>query len=198
MGISGKTKSYLRRAVFLDRDGVINNIVDRGENFFVAGKKVRFTAPFAYEEFKLKDGVERALHKIHLAGFLAILVTNQPDISYGLLLKEDHEKITAEINKLPFDDIYVCPHGRYDGCDCKKPKPGMLFSAAEKWGINLTLSVIVGDSESDIGAGRAAGCKTILIKNDGNGRVTADEYAADLTEAVQKLEDVFKANLKLN
>lgn len=111
MGTSAISKN-LKQAVFLDRDGVINDVIDRGENFFVAGKAARFTAPFSYEEFKIKEGVEEAIKKIKNFGWLAILATNQPDIAYGLLPFGEHERIMQDIKMLALDDIYVCFHGR--------------------------------------------------------------------------------------
>lgn len=189
MGINGKTKSYLKRAVFLDRDGVINDVVDRGENFFVLEKKVRFTAPLSYNEFKIKDGVKEALQNMREAGWLTILATNQPDITYGLLSKEEHERIMADIKALPFDDIYVCSHGRHDGCDCKKPKPGMLLAAAKKWNIDLSTSVVIGDTESDVGAARAIGCSVILIDRAYNKDVKSVTRVANLNKALEILKN---------
>ena len=153
-----------RKAVFLDRDGVLSDLVDRGENCEVKGKKVRHTAPWTYAEFRLKPGIGPILEGLRGAGFLAIVATNQPDLTYGLLAREDHERIMTDLRRLPLDDIFVCPHGRNDGCACKKPKPGMLLRAAEKWNINLASSWMVGDTRSDVKAGGAAGCRTILIR----------------------------------
>ncbi len=151
-----------KTAIFLDRDGLINETVDRGENCVVQGKKVRFTAPWKFSEFKFKAGVGEALNRLKEAGFLLILVSNQPDLSYGTLSSRDHGLIMAEVKKMPLDDIFICPHGRNDGCTCKKPKPGMILEAAKKWGIDLGESYVVGDSVVDIQAGQSAGCRTIL------------------------------------
>ncbi|MBU1179783.1 HAD-IIIA family hydrolase [Patescibacteria group bacterium] len=178
-----------KRAVFLDRDGVINDTVDRGEDFCVFGKKVRWTAPFNYSEFKIKDGVTDALKDIRAAGWLLILVTNQPDVTYGFLSTEEHERIMADTKALPFDDIYVCKHGRNDNCDCKKPKPGMLLSAAEKWDIDLSASVMVGDTESDMGAAKAAGCSFILIDDQYNKNLSVNIRAKSLMEAAEKIKE---------
>lgn len=176
------------RTVFLDRDGVINDLVYRGENFFVHGKKVRWTAPFSFSEFKLRDGVEDALNEIRGLGFLVILATNQPDVTYGMLSLENHKRIMADIEKLPLDDIFVCMHGRDGGCECKKPKPGMLLQAAEKWNIDLRSSFVVGDMASDVCAGKTAGCRTILIDCDYNKDVEADIRVKDLQGVVESLK----------
>lgn len=176
------------RAVFLDRDGVINDLVYRGENFFVHGKKVCWTAPFSYNEFKLRDGVEDSLNKIRGLGFLVILATNQPDVTYGTLSFEDHKRIMADIEKFPLDDIFVCMHGRDDGCECKKPKPGMFLQAAEKWNINLKSSFVIGDMASDVCAGKTAGCGTILIDCNYNKNIEADVRVKDLQGVVEFLK----------
>ncbi len=172
------------KAVFLDRDGVINDVVDRGDNCVVGGKKVRFTAPWTYDEFRLKEGVPEALEEICRCGYLRILVTNQPDMAYGTMTRDAYDRIMADIKKLPLDDSMVCLHTRYDGCSCKKPKPGMLITAAEKWNIDLVSSYIIGDTDEDIGAGTHAGCRTILIAGRQNEGIEADYRATNLREAV--------------
>lgn len=178
-----------KQAIFIDRDGVLNDIVDRGEDFFVQGKKVRRTAPFRYDEFHLKSGVFEALEQIGKLGFLRVLVTNQPDIAYKTMTEAEHERIMADVKKLPLDDIFVCLHGRNDNCDCKKPKPGMLLQAAKKWDIDLASSYIVGDGKGDMEAGRAAGCATILIKTEYNEGTEADMYIDNFTEAPAVLKN---------
>ncbi|KKR07396.1 MAG: D-alpha,beta-D-heptose 1,7-bisphosphate phosphatase [Candidatus Peregrinibacteria bacterium GW2011_GWC2_39_14] len=178
-----------KRAIFLDRDGVINDTIDRGENCFVQGKKVRWTAPWTYSEFHLKQGVTDALDAFHEMGYLVILVTNQPDITYGTMTREDHGRIMAEVRQLPLDDIFVCEHGRDDGCECKKPKPGMLFDAAKKWGIDLAQSFMVGDTKSDASAGRAAGCKVVMVNDENNNNLDADFKVSSLQEVQELIED---------
>lgn len=178
-----------KRAIFLDRDGVINDTVDRGENCFIQGKKVRWTAPWAYDEFHLKTGVLEALQAFHEAGYLVILATNQPDIAYGTMTREEHERIMAEVRKLPLDDIFVCEHGRDDGCECKKSKPGMLLDAAKKWGIDMAQSYLVGDTKNDAAAGRAAGCKVIIVDDGRNNELDADYKVSGLQEVQKLIED---------
>ncbi|KKT29452.1 MAG: histidinol-phosphate phosphatase family protein [Parcubacteria group bacterium GW2011_GWC1_44_10] len=173
----------------MDRDGVINDTVDRGENVFVQDKKVRWTAPWRHDEFHCKDGVAVALEEFGKLGFLKILVTNQPDVVYGNMSQLEYDKIMADIKELSLDDIFVCMHGRDDGCECKKPKPGMLISAAQKWGIDLKKSFMVGDSESDIKASQAAGCKTILIDCAQNKNLKADARVTNLSEAVRYIHE---------
>ena len=178
-----------KRAVFFDRDGVLNDTVDRGDGFLSVREKVRFTAPYFYHEFHPKEGISEAITKVKEAGFLSILVTNQPDVGYGHMPAEEYEKIMTVVKTWPLDDIYVCVHGREDGCECKKPKPGMLIAAAAKHQIDLPSSFIIGDTKSDVGAGKAAGCITILIDDERNRDLTPDFRVVDLAEAIKAIEN---------
>ncbi|MBI5412999.1 HAD-IIIA family hydrolase [Candidatus Peregrinibacteria bacterium] len=178
-----------RRAIFLDRDGVLNEVIDRGDNYFVQEKKVKWTAPWTYSEFHLKPEVSGALQAFRDAGYIVILATNQPDMAYGTMTREDHERIMADVRILPLDDIFVCEHGRDNGCECKKPKPGMLLAAAEKWNIDLTQSYMIGDTESDIIAGRAAGCKVVFVEDGRNSEIETEYRVKTLTEFSKILID---------
>ncbi len=172
-------KDEKRRAVFFDRDGVIFYPVFKDDDEQGAWKeKGKVRTPFSVAEFLKAGGVvkgaEEVIRSLRARGFLTILATNQPDVAYGHLSHEEWERIHAHAAVLPFDDIYVCFHGRNDGCDCKKPRPGMLLHAANKWGIDLATSYFVGDTESDTGAAKAAGCKSILIDVWYNKKVASD------------------------
>jgi D-glycero-D-manno-heptose 1,7-bisphosphate phosphatase len=144
-----------RRAVFLDRDGVLNRAeVKDGKPY----------APRRLEEFRLLPGTA-ALRELREAGLFLVVVTNQPDIANGLVgeavVAAMHERLRK---RLPIDDIKLCPHGQSAGCDCRKPKPGMLIAAAREHAIDLSASFMVGDRVSDMLAGRAAGCYTIFLQ----------------------------------
>ncbi len=144
-----------RRAVFLDRDGVINRSEVRN------GKPY---APRALAQFRLLPGVIEAVKSLKRAGLLVIVVTNQPDIGNGLVDAAVVDAMHAKLRRvLPVDDIKVCPHRQDEGCTCRKPKPGMLLEAAREWNIDLKTSFMVGDRWGDIVAGRAAGCYTVFI-----------------------------------
>lgn len=146
----------LRRAVFLDRDGVLSRSLLR------AGKPV---APTTVGEFELLPGVVDAVKRLHAAGFLLVVVTNQPDVSTGLTQRTAVEEMHRRLyESLPLDDIKVCYHVEADGCDCRKPKSGMLLAAARERGIDLQSSWMVGDRWRDVAAGKAAGCRTILVE----------------------------------
>lgn len=177
-------------AVFIDRDGVINDLIERGSNFIVRGKKVSRTAPLSYSEFKMKDKVAEAMKMFEEMGFLRILISNQPDVSYGILPEEVHEKIMSDVAKLPFTDIFLCMHGRDEGCLCKKPKPGMLIGAAKKWNINLLKSYMIGDSEADMGAALAVNCVRILVRAPYNTEVESDYVVDSLFAAAELIKKI--------
>ena len=166
--VQGKNLANKQKAVFLDRDGVINKYVGFLRNI---------------DEFELIDGVAEAVRDINQSGYLAIVATNQPVIARGEVtmdeLQEIHNKMETLLGEKGayVDAIYYCPHHPHKGyegeipelkkdCDCRKPKPGMLLKAALKYNIDLEDSYMVGDSESDMAAGDAAGCKCIFIGED--------------------------------
>lgn len=144
-----------RRAVFLDRDGVINKVVMRD------GIQ---DSPRHGGELVIIDGVEEAICMLSKQGFLVIIVTNQPGVKRGTHRKQDVEEIHKFIgNYLMIDGIYTCYHDNEDNCACRKPKAGMLYDAAENIEIDLGSSYMIGDRWQDICAGNNAGCKTILV-----------------------------------
>jgi D-glycero-D-manno-heptose 1,7-bisphosphate phosphatase len=153
----GLRTSSFRRAVFLDRDGVINRSWVRD------GKPY---PPTCVAEFEILPGVEEACAKLKAAGFLLVVATNQPDVGRGTLPQDALDAIHAEMcRRLPIDRVEVCTHpgqGKSD-CDCRKPKPGMLLRAAKELNIDLAQSWMVGDRWRDIDCGKAAGAKTIFI-----------------------------------
>lgn len=112
-------------------------------------------------------GVPEAIQALRRAGYRVIIVTNQPDVPRGLQRREVVEAIHKHLRQvLPIDDVKVCYHVDEDTCACRKPKPGMLFEAARKWSLVLSQSFMVGDRWRDIEAGKAAGCRTVWIRND--------------------------------
>lgn len=143
------------QAVFLDRDGVINAAV------VINGKPY---PPKTISSLKILDGVEQALANLRCAGWLLIVVTNQPDVARGTAEKKDIEDINAYLStRLPIDQFLTCYHDTVDRCMCRKPSPGMLYSASEEHKIDLCKSYMVGDRWRDIEAGKRAGCNTIFI-----------------------------------
>ena len=167
----------MKRAVFLDRDGVLNGLVMRN------GQP---TAPFLLDELQIAPGVPEALTALRAAGFQLIVVTNQPDVVRGNTEKTDVEAIHGFLRaRLPLDEIRVCYHDDGDGCACRKPKPGMMYAAAVEREIELARSFLVGDRWRDIGAGKAAGCTTILANAfPEKARTEPDVEVRDLLAAV--------------
>jgi len=147
-------------AVFLDRDGVLNEVIFRNGRPYPPGD---------LSELVITSGARAALDELKREGFVLIVVTNQPDIARGRANRVDVDKINAQLAAiLPLDGIEVCEHDDKERCDCRKPKPGMILRAQEMLGVDLAGSFVVGDRWRDIEAGRRAGCRTILI-GDGYG-----------------------------
>ena len=144
-----------RRAVFLDRDGVINRAIVRN------GKPY---APTTLAELEILPGVQEALGRLRRAGWLNVVVTNQPDVGAGRVAREVvdamHERLLKE---LPIDAVKVCCHVDADRCACRKPMPGMLLEAAAELDVNLEASFVVGDRWRDIEAGQRAGCRCFFV-----------------------------------
>jgi D-glycero-D-manno-heptose 1,7-bisphosphate phosphatase len=143
------------RAVFLDRDGVL---------VIPCFRDGRSYAPRTLEGFSLYEEAESCLERLDAAGFLLVVVTNQPDVGAGIMSAEILENMHRLLKaKLQVNAIEVCTHTAEDHCNCRKPRPGMLLRASERLGINLTRSFMVGDRASDIEAGAAAGCRTAFL-----------------------------------
>jgi len=158
-----------RRAVFLDRDGVINEILFHREMGIIE-------TPFTARQLRIKKGVSKAIRQINRMGFKAIVVSNQPGVAMRHFSKKTLSDITQKmISELGkggafLDDIFYCLHHPTKGtgplkrsCPCRKPKPGLFFQAARKHHIDLKHSYMVGDSIIDVQAGNQAGCKTVLL-----------------------------------
>jgi D-glycero-D-manno-heptose 1,7-bisphosphate phosphatase len=145
----------VRRAVFLDRDGVINRTVVR------EGKPY---PPDAVSDVEVLPGVPEAMRRLRAAGYLLVVVTNQPDVARGTQSRARIDAIHARLTRdLPLDDVRCCYHDDDDACECRKPKPGLLVAAAAAHGIDLAASVMVGDRWRDVEAGRRAGCTTVFV-----------------------------------
>ncbi|MCV9886477.1 HAD family hydrolase [Metabacillus halosaccharovorans] len=148
----------MKKAVFLDRDGVINEVLSN---------RVKFVNK--PEQMHLLEGVAEGIKLLNNAGYLVFVVTNQGGVGLGYMkegmLRKVHEKMKQDIaeNGGRIDDIIYCPHKPNSGCACRKPEPEMLYTLAEKHEVSLKESYMVGDRDVDILAGKQAGTKTILI-----------------------------------
>ncbi len=143
------------KAVLLDRDGVINqSIVKNGKPY----------PPATMEEFQFTTGVQETLAILKKANYILIVFTNQPDVARKTQTQQQVETFHQHIQSvLPIDKIYTCFHDNTDQCECRKPKPGMLYQAQQEWDIDFSQSYVVGDRWRDIDAGNAVGCRTIWI-----------------------------------
>lgn len=170
-----------RRAVFLDRDGVINRAVVRDGRPY---------PPATVAALEILPGVPEALAALRAAGFLNVVVTNQPDVRTGAQDREVVEAMHGQLMRsLAIDAIEVCYHVDADDCDCRKPRPGMLHAAARRLAIDLAASFLVGDRWRDIAAGQAAGCRPLFIDYGYSERRPEPPYAVvgSLAEAAARI-----------
>ena len=146
-----------KATIFLDRDGTVNK------------KAPKACYIESSEEFKWLPQAKEAIRKLKENNYRIILITNQPGIARGNLteqaLQEIHNKMQNELKEInsELDKIYYCPHNWEDGCDCRKPKPGMLYQAQKELSLDLTKCILIGDDDRDIEAGKETGCKTIKV-----------------------------------
>jgi len=150
-------------ALFVDRDGTLNEMVYDDTHGL-------FDSPRRPEQVRLRPGAAEFLRAAREAGLEIVVVTNQPGLARGSLTPEQLEAVHKRLAGLlaaggaRWDAVYVCPHHpSVAGCDCRKPRPGLLLRAARERGLDLTRSWMVGDGLVDVGAGRAAGCRTVLV-----------------------------------
>jgi len=176
-GLSGSGTA--KTAVFLDRDGVLNEAVMRD------GKPY---PPASAAEVEIVADAATALGRLKARGLPLIVVTNQPDVARGAQTAEAVEAIHERIRReLPVDDVLSCLHDDADGCPCRKPKPGLILEGAKKYGIDPRGSFMIGDRWRDIDAGKSAGCQTVWIDRGYHERgpsIAPDARVGSLSEAV--------------
>jgi D-glycero-D-manno-heptose 1,7-bisphosphate phosphatase len=183
-----------RSAVFLDRDGVLNELT-------MDPRSGRSESPLCPEDVRLLPGIAKGVRRLREAGYLLIGVTNQPAAAKGTVSEDEilavHAQVVSLLAKagIVLDAWRLClhhPEGTIGGlgraCDCRKPAPGMLFDAAQALAVDLRTSWMIGDTDADIEAGRAAGCRTILVEHLASahkraGTSTPDQTASDLASA---------------
>lgn len=171
-----------RRAVFLDRDGVVNRAR--------VGTDGVSRPPSRLADVELLPGASAACRRLRAAGLLLIVVTNQPDVARGTQSREGVEEINAWVRAhASVDDVRVCYHDDADMCGCRKPAPGLLLDAARDWEIDLAASYLVGDRLSDIRAGERAGCMTIFVGENEGHRSVASHEARSLARAADWILD---------
>lgn len=186
--------SLQNRAVFFDRDGTLNETFVRNNKPY---------GPTSLKDLELLPDAPLITNKLHGLNFLVIIISNQPDIALGqiseksrIALKKKFEELIKK-SKSCVDDIYYCYHHPDSinptypkECECRKPKPGMILTAANKYNIDLTRSWVIGDTDRDVNAGRTAGCKTILIKRLYSGECDPDFKVENLSQVI----DIIRKN----
>jgi len=178
MGVHSKIK-----AIFLDRDGVLNNAVIIDEKPY---------PPKSINEIEISEGVKEGLEQLKELGYLLIVITNQPDIARGTTSMKTVDDINNYLKQyLIIDDFFCCVHDNIDNCECRKPKPGMIYSAVKKWNIDLHYSFMVGDRWRDIETGKNAGVKTILIDYGYKEKYVKPDYKClNFTEVTQIIKSL--------
>lgn len=189
--VEAKNLRLPQKAIFMDRDGTINQYAGFLRNI---------------EDFTLTDRAADAIRTINESGYLAIVITNQPVIARGEVTHDELRMIHNKMETLLcregayIDALFFCPHHPHSGfagevkelkidCNCRKPKPGMLLQAAERFNIDLSASWMVGDDDVDVMAGKNAGCHTVLISSNGENKCDADRVTGSLLAAVEEILD---------
>jgi len=176
-----------KRALFLDRDGVVDELV-----YYPSHDE--WESPRRVADLKMIDGISNALRRFHDAGWLLFFVTNQPSFAKGKTSREElvevHDAVVRAID-VPIARSYICFHRSEDACACRKPKPFFLHEAARDFDVDLAQSWMIGDQDSDLRCGRAAGCKVALLEHRGSehkrGEVEPDLRVDSLGELADQL-----------
>jgi|TARA_Y100000310_G_C20680091_1_gene815406 D-glycero-D-manno-heptose 1,7-bisphosphate phosphatase len=170
----------MKKAVFFDRDGVLNELISRDGGFY---------SPRSVEDFQLVPEAEDVINTIKSEGYLCIAVSNQPDVSRGYLERSELNRMTQILSStLQVDDVFYCRHDDSDECVCRKPAPGLLFQAKEKWNLGLGHSLMVGDTEKDLEAAERAGVNFFLLDCIYNRSVQTEKRIASLRDIIDFLE----------
>lgn len=167
----------MNKAVFLDRDGVVNH------SLVIEGRPY---SPKSLKELKIVKNCKKLLNELKIRGYILIVVTNQPDIARGKMDINNLIEINNHLlNRLPIDEIIICTHDDHDLCECRKPKPGMIINAKNKFSIDLNKSFLIGDRRSDIECAKNAGVSSIFIDNEYIEEKPANtKFVKNLKEAV--------------
>jgi D-glycero-D-manno-heptose 1,7-bisphosphate phosphatase len=176
-----------QRAVFLDRDGVLTRAIMRDGKPF---------PPAASPDLQLAPDAKEALAQLKTEGFLLLVVTNQPDVARGLQRAEVVEEMHRSLkSQLPLDDIFVCWHDDTDQCDCRKPLPGLLLRATQRYDVDTGSSYMIGDRWRDVDAGAKAGVKTIWIDRGYAERQPSSKPSARVGSLLEAVDWILKDSL---
>ncbi len=172
---------HKQKAVFFDRDGVLNQLVQRDGSYF---------SPQNYEDFQLVDDASKTIDRVHKIGYLAIVISNQPDISRGKLEQSELDKMTNLLfEELNVDDVFYCTHDDNNDTGCRKPAPGLFFAAQKKYNLNFNESFMIGDTWKDVEAAKNADISMILLDKDYNRDLKDSIRVNSLTETVTLIKN---------
>jgi D-glycero-D-manno-heptose 1,7-bisphosphate phosphatase len=179
----------MKSGVFFERDGVLNLIrVEREHQ----------ATPLSLDEFQVNPAALETLQKLKAAGFVLLATTNQPGLSRGYLARRELDRMHAMLKqRLPLDDILVCPHDETDRCPCRKPLAGLLMEAAFKWHLDLERSYVISDKWQDAQAAHIVGCTSLMLKSPWIGKGHHDFVLSNLSEVAQKIHQLRSASILL-
>ena len=169
--------------IFLDRDGIINDVVLRDS---------KVESPRTVSEFKIRPEFINFYKEIDTGGFNLFVISNQPDIARNKMDIKELEIMTEQLNSnFSFKEISYCIHDDSDNCNCRKPKPGMIINLLDKYNLQKEESILVGDSSKDISAGKNAGIKTVVLQTDYNrdSDINSDFEVGSLTEIIRIIKE---------
>jgi len=176
----------MKSAIFFERDGILN---------LAKVERQRQISPLSFDEFEVNGAALEPLQKLKAAGFVLVATTSQPGLSRGYLPRRELERMHALLKqRLPLDDILVCPHDEADRCPCRKPQPGLLTEAAFKWHIDLDRSYVVSDKWQDAQAAHVVGCTSLLLESPWIGKGHHDFVLANLSDLVKKVQQLHSAS----
>ena len=174
---------FKQKAVFFDRDGVLNHLVKRDGSYY---------SPQKFEDFDIVNEAKEVVDHVHKMDYLAIVISNQPDISRGKLEQSELDKMTQSlINETKVDDVFYCTHDDDNDTGCRKPAPGLFFTAQKKYNIDFNKSFMIGDTWKDVEAAKNAGISMILINRDYNQSLQKVKRINTLNEAVLQINSDF-------
>ncbi len=171
-----RATEYKQKAVFFDRDGVLNHLIRRDESCY---------SPQKFKDFRLIDETKEVINRVRKMGYLAIVVSNQPDISRGKLKQSELDKMTDVLfEKLNVDDVFYCTHDNKNDTGCRKPAPGLFYMAQKKYNIDFNKSFMIGDTWKDVEAAKKTGISMILLRKDYNKELIVVNDVQSLSEVV--------------
>ena len=170
----------MNKAIFFDRDGVLNKLIDRDGGYY---------SPQNTSDFILSEEARVTINKLKKLNYLSIVVSNQPDISRGKLKKIELDQMTKLLfNRLIVDDVFYCTHDDIDNCNCRKPLSGLIIKAKQKWKINLSKSYMVGDTWKDGESAKKVNLKFILLSRDYNLDYNCSNRINNLLDIIKFIE----------